>query len=121
MCKEIDGVVRKIDCRHKVSLPAYMLEELGMSDGDLVVITNDADGIHITKKKNKCVVCGVTHDGTLALCAKCLSKMRIMIMEQEKEEFIKPICRTCKLLDCTDCNIFNLNLMGGALGVLDNE
>lgn len=67
---------RKIDCRHRISIPAEIMHDLNIRDGDTCEFTYDANGIHLKKIVKCCMSCGsakVEHEAMgLHLCDTCM-------------------------------------------------
>lgn len=71
-------LIRKIDCRHRISIPTIIMKELRLEDGEAVKITYDMNGIHISKTHDQCLVCSGKSDYNIMgvkLCASCLAKI----------------------------------------------
>ena len=71
-------LIRKIDSRHRISIPTMIMKELRLEDGESVKITYDMNGIHISKTHDQCLVCSGKSDYNIMgvkLCYSCLSEL----------------------------------------------
>ena len=83
------GIVRNLDPLGRITLPKELRRTLRIADGDPVEIYTEEDKIILKKYEPStvCKICGSTnnvksdHNGEIAICNKCATKIRKMFGE----------------------------------------
>lgn len=79
--------IRRIDNRHRVSIPAEIMHDLVLHNGDFIQFTYNAEGIKISKVVESCSCCGSPHTiefksskegstSTIRFCDRCYSMIK---------------------------------------------
>lgn len=77
---EMTGEVRRVDSLGRITLPRYLLNDLGINIRDYLEILIDGDQIVLRKQKAFCIFCGSTKDVSKikdkCVCRGCLKALQ---------------------------------------------
>ena len=73
------GIVRKVDERGRIVLPAELRRTLNIAEKDPLEIYVDGASVILKKHENRCVFCGSTEQSHIFkgknICLKCLAQL----------------------------------------------